>query len=60
MVKAEYKKTLEIDRIKKFSKLLKKAFIDFAEPGQASSAKTALNGFKVTPEKAIQLSFAKN
>jgi len=37
-----------------------KAFIDFAEPGQASSAKTALNGFKVTPEKAIQLSFAKN
>merc|ERR1712227_228836 len=34
-----------------------KAFIDFAEARQAASAKTALNGFKVTPEKAIQLSF---
>ena len=37
-----------------------KAFIDFAEPQQAASAKTALQGFKVTPEKAIQLTFAKN
>ena len=49
-----------IFRVLNFIKLHKKAFIDFAEPGQASSAKTALNGFKVTPEKAIQLSFAKN
>ena len=37
-----------------------KAFIDFAEPSQAASARTALQGFKVTPEKSIQLTFAKN
>ena len=37
-----------------------KAFIEFHESTQASTAKDALQGFKVTPERPIKLSFAKN
>jgi RNA recognition motif-containing protein len=37
-----------------------KAFIEFMEAAQASTAKDALQGFKVTPERPIKLSFAKN
>jgi len=37
-----------------------KAFVEFADAGAATSAKDALQGFKVTPERPIKLTFAKN
>ncbi|CBY13172.1 unnamed protein product [Oikopleura dioica] len=37
-----------------------KAFVEFADPGAATSAKDALQGFKVTPDRPIKLTYAKN
>ena len=37
-----------------------KAFIEFMDATQATTAKDALQGFKVTPERPIKLTFAKN
>ncbi len=36
------------------------AFVEFADPGAATSAKDALQGFKVTPDRPIKLTYAKN
>jgi hypothetical protein len=35
------------------------AFVEFGDESQASSAKEGLNGFKITPEKPMHVTYAK-